>query len=132
MENTINECLNKNFVINEISEVEFIIRDLIKDLTDDYKLTTDERGIKGPLVKYGYLDLVFKNPSDQFILVFCKGENIGYSKEREKPLNTRLSISEYMQKYLTNIHLFLPVSLTIIDCCHTNDDSIWIEKYFYA
>jgi len=64
MENTINACLNKSFVINEIREIESIIRNLIDDLTDDYGLITDERGMKGPLVKYGYLDLVFKNSSN--------------------------------------------------------------------
>jgi hypothetical protein len=132
MENTITESLNKSFTITEISEVEHTIRNLVMDLTDDYKLKTDEGGIIGPLVKYGLLDLVFENSSGQFILVFCKGKNIGYSEERKKATENKLSISEYMQKYLSNIQLFLPVSLTIIDCCHTNDDSIWMEKYFYA
>lgn len=131
MENTINQCLNQKFVINKIEDIEYIIRTLIDDLNDDYELCTDERGIKGPLIKYGYLDLVFKNSNNQFILVFCEGENIGYREERKKPMDVKLSLPDYMNKYLSNIDLFLPVSLTITDCCHTNDDSIWREKHLY-
>lgn len=132
MENTIQESLNLSFVIHKISDVENSIRNLVTELTEDYTLITDELEITGPLVKYGLLDLAFKNASGQFILVFCEGENIGYSAERKKSVETRLSVSEYMQKYLSNMELFLPVSVTIKDCCHTDDDLIWKEKYFYA
>lgn len=132
MEKTIKACLHQSFVILEIQQVEGLIRSLVPDLTEDYQLKTDEEGIKGTLVKYGLLDLTFENSSGQFILVFCEGENIGYRMERKKPLENRLSVSDYMQKYLSNMELFLPVLVTIKDCCHTDDAFIWKETYFYS
>ncbi|SDL62523.1 hypothetical protein SAMN05421823_10781 [Catalinimonas alkaloidigena] len=130
---TIYYPIGELITIDHYNDIEPKIRSLIDELTDNYVLSTDDNGIKGPLIKYGILDLTFKERGFQYLKVFGKGKELGYVPQSKKADNFNADdLQEYLSKYMNDIDSFFPIEIEIVDCCKTDNEWVWSEKYLYS
>ena len=129
------EVIGKVVVIPAYHSLEAALRGAVNELDENYCLQSEETFVKGPLVKYGILDVTFQNKkTQQFLKVYCQADEAGYVphiQQSGKQFEAD-EMREYMLRYLKDIEALFPLRATIIDCCLTNDQEIWTEKHFYS
>ncbi|MDO7846816.1 hypothetical protein Q5H92_10645 [Hymenobacter sp. M29] len=136
-EQTISQVIGAIIIIPEYAGLEAALRNTIPELEADYQLLTDanEESIKGPFIKYGILDVTFQhNETQQFLKIFCQADDRGWFNHLKKT-GIKHDFDEflaYVLGYLKHIEPLFPAKVNIIDCCMTNDQWVWSEKYEYS
>lgn len=130
-EKTINRVIGMTIQVDSFADFGKVFNELIDSIRNNYNNITEEEFIKGLLVKYGFIDLTYKEADgDGFIRLFGKTEKCGapffYSND------PNFDERNYFKKYTLDIESVFPLEFEIIDCCMTTDRHIWEEKYFYV
>ena len=126
--------IGTSITIYSCEDIEQKIRSLIPELKSKYVLVSEERFIKGLLIKYGYIDLTFqKNGLNQYLRVFGKTDKLGFSSMKKKyPKIKYQELINYFHTHFNDPSPLFPVNIEIVDCCTTDDPLAWLEKYFYV
>lgn len=94
-------------------------------------LITEEMICLGMLVKYGMLYLTFERTDQEgFIRIYALTETSGRNYFRKADPN--IKFETYYKKYTQNPELLFPLGFEIKDCCKTDNEYIWQDKYFYV
>ena len=134
-EQTIPEVIGKIVIIPAYHSLEVALKGAVKELDEDYCLQSEDAFVKGPLVKFGILDVAFQNKkTQQFLKIYCQADEVGYFPHLQQAGKQfeMDEMREYMLRYLKDVESLFPIRTTIIDCCLTNDQEIWTEKHFYS
>jgi hypothetical protein len=133
-EQAIPQAIGQVIILPNYHSIEAVLRGAVKELDENYSLRTEEEFVKGPLIKYGILDMTFQNrKTTQFLKIYCEADT-GYFPSIKKT-GKEVDLDEmraYIFGHFKNIELLFPIRVEIIDCCFTNDEWIWAEKYFYV
>jgi hypothetical protein len=85
-EQTIHQVIGQVVVIPAYSSLEAALRGAVKELDENYYLQTAEEFIRGPLIKYGILDVTFQNrKTKRFLKIYGEADNVGYVSHIKKP-----------------------------------------------
>jgi len=130
-ENTIKEPIGLVLQIESYEGLVHAFNQLTDSVSSGYKLKTDDYYLRGPLVKYGIVDLVYqKGEEEDFIRVFGRTQTMGV--RRAHYYFKGIDISEFMRIGMEKFDTHFPLEVEVIDCCQTNDQWVWSEKYFYS
>jgi len=128
MENTQENIIGKKIVLESFDEFNSKF-ELVANFVSPALKNITEVDSKGLLVKYGFIDLTFKEALGQnFVRIFGETKKLGFQNLLKKD-------QDFKQWYFetkNNFDNYFPLEIEITDCCVTDKENIWEDKHFYS
>ena len=128
MENTQNNIIGKKIILESFDEFDSKL-ELVANFISPALKNITQVDTKGLLVKYGFIDLTYKEAlGNNFVRLFGETKKLGF-----KNIGTKnQDFVEWYNQTFNNFDSFFPMEITITDCCITDKENIWEDKHFYS
>ncbi len=130
IEETHHGVIGRKIPASTFEELMYSIKSVGNAVSMGCNLITEEMVCLGMLIKYGMSDLTYERTDQEgFIRIYALTEKLGFGHYRKKEPN--ITFETYYKKYTQNPGLLFPLEFEIKDCCKTDNEHIWRDKYFY-